>query len=341
MSAFLATSLVYFCVDVLAVWSLNLQYGYTGIINFGWIIFQSVGAYITAVLSLGPSNGPNSFQHYLLGAKLAFPLPLLGGALAGAVLSLVLGAIILARRIRPDFQAVIMLILALIAWQIVSYEVPLFDGTNGLAGVPQPLAGVLNLSIVGYEWAYLAWAAFVCIVIYVVVERLCRSPWGRTLRAVREDDLLTATLGVNVQLLRLAVFVIGGAIAGLSGGLLVEFLGAWSPSAWGYAETLVVFAAMYVGGRANNRGAILGAFLVPVLFSEMPSFLPAFGYPGLVDSLSWIVIGVVWLITFYFWPRGIIPERRLVVSPPDERVAPAAVPPGSRPSPGRAAPGAG
>lgn len=318
MSGFFSTSLVYFCVDALAVWSLNVQYGYTGIINFGWIMFQAVGAYVAGTLALGPSNAPGSVQHYILGAHLPFPLPLLGGALAGAVLSLIVGGFLLVRRIRPDFQAVIMLILALISYQLVTYEVPLFNGAAGISNVPQPLAGVLNLSSASYQWAYLVWAVVVCAVIYVVVESLCRSPMGRTMRAVREDDVLTANLGVNVQAFRLLVFVIGGAIAGLSGGLLVEFLGAWSPGAWGYAETLVVFAAMYIGGRGNNRGALLGAFLVPVLIGEMPTFLPTIGYPGLVDSLSWVVIGVVWLIMFYFWPRGIIPERRLVVRAPTE-----------------------
>ena len=321
MSEFASTSLVYFCVDALAVWSLNLQYGYTGIINFGWIMFQSVGAYVAGVLALGPSSAPGSVQHYILGANLPFPLPLLGGALAGAVLSLVVGGFLMARRIRPDFQAVITLILALIAYQLVQYEVPLFNGAAGISGVPQPFAGVLNLSTADYQWAYVGWGLVLCAVIYVIVESLCRSPWGRAMRAVREDDVLTASLGVDVQSFRLVVFVIGGAIAGLSGGLLIEFLGAWSPNAWNYTETLVVFAAMYVGGRANNRGVLLGALLVPVVVGEMPSFLPTFGYPGFVDQLSWIVIGTGYLVMFYFWPRGIIPERRLVVRPPADEPA--------------------
>lgn len=315
MEYFVVTSLVYFCVDALAVWSLNVQFGYAGIINFGWIVFQAVGAYVAATLSMGRS-GTNFGQQYILGAHLPFPLPLLGGAVAGALLALVLGVILLARRLRPDFQAVIMLVVALIASQVVTYEVPIFNGSNGLSNIPQPLAGVLNLSSIGYQWVYLAWAAAVCVSVYIGVERLCRSSWGRALRAVREDDLLANTLGINVQLLRLGVFVIGGAIAGLSGGLLVEFAGAWSPAAWGYGETFVIFGALYIGGRANNRGALLGAFLVPVVFGEMSSFLPPIGYPGLVSSLSWILIGLLWLFCFYFWPRGIVPEGRWIVSRP-------------------------
>ena len=104
----------------------------------------------------------------------------------GAVLSLFVGAFLLARRLRPDFQAVFTLILALIAYQVVTYEVPLFNGAPGIAEVPQPFAGVFrSLSTADYQWVYLGWALVVCAVIYVVVEWLCRSPWGRALRAVR------------------------------------------------------------------------------------------------------------------------------------------------------------
>jgi len=122
--------------------------------------------------------------------------------------------------------------------------------------------------------------------------------------------LLAAYAGINVPALRVVVFVIGGAIAGFSGALLVEFLGTWSPDAWNFVETFVVFVAVYVGGRGNNLGALLGAFLVPVVFGVMPSFLPEIGYPGLSANLEWILIALLWLVTFYLRPEGILPERR-------------------------------
>jgi ABC-type branched-subunit amino acid transport system permease subunit len=70
---------------------------------------------------------------------------------------------------------------------------------------------------------------------------------------------------------------------------------------------------VYIGGRGNNRGAFLGALLVPVIFGVFPSFLPAIGYPGLSSTLQWIVIAVLWLGTFYFRPAGVLPEGRLIV----------------------------
>jgi branched-chain amino acid transport system permease protein len=75
-------------------------------------------------------------------------------------------------------------------------------------------------------------------------------------------------------------------------------------------ETLVVLTAIVVGGTGNNGGVMLGALLVPVAFNEATRFIPQFGRPGLVDALQWIVIGTLALVFLWFWPRGIIPERR-------------------------------
>ncbi len=309
MNAFISISLVYLGIYTLSTWSLNLQYGYTGIINFGWIVFQSIGAYIAAVTSLGPKNSL-SYQTYIFGASLPFPLPLIMGTLAGAALAAILGVLILTRKIRPDFQAITLLVVAIIASQVIVTNVSIFNGANGLSNVPQPFMSALNLSQDGYQWVYFGWVAVLCVLVYFGLEWACNSSWGRALRAIREDDVLAAHLGINVQVTRIVVFTIGGAIAGFSGALLVEFLGTWSPDAWSFVETFVVFVALYVGGRGNNRGAIIGAFLVPVVFGTMPSFLPSFGYPGLAANLEWLVIALLWLTTFYLRPAGILPEGR-------------------------------
>jgi ABC-type branched-subunit amino acid transport system permease subunit len=127
---------------------------------------------------------------------------------------------------------------------------------------------------------------------------------------MRDQEEAATSLGLNVTALRLQVFVIGGAIAGLSGGLLVEYIGAWSPDAWGYAETFVIFTAIFVGGVGNYRGAVLGVLLVPIIFLELPRFLPQVGYPGLMDSLEWVAIGAIWMLCLYVRPQGILPEKR-------------------------------
>lgn len=305
-SYYIATLTVYFGVDVLAAIALNLQFGFAGVVNFGFIVFQSVGAYIAAVVVLGPSSG--TFQQYVFGARLPFGVALLLATVAGAVLSLAVGLFSL-RNIRRDYQAAILLIISLIATQVVQGYVPLFNGSNGVTGVPRPMSS-LPLSLQGYQWAYAGWVLVFCVAAYAFVTWLSRSPWGRALRAMRDQEDAAASLGLNVTALRLQVFVIGGALAGLSGGLLVEYIGAWSPDAWGYAETFVIFTAMLVGGVGNYRGVVLGVLLVPILFLELPRFLPQVGYPGLMDSVEWIAIGAIWMLSLYLRPQGIVPERR-------------------------------
>jgi branched-chain amino acid transport system permease protein len=302
---YIATLTVYFGVNVLSALSLNLQFGFAGVVNFGYILFQAVGAYIAAVVVLGPSS---AFQQYVFGARLPFGVALLLATAAGAVLSLLIGLFSL-RNIRRDYQAAILLIISLMATQVVQGYVPLFNGSNGVTGIPRPLSS-LPLSLQGYQWMYAGWVLLVAALAFAFVTWLSRSPWGRALRALRDQEDAAAAIGLNVTALRLQVFVIGGALAGLSGGLLVEYIGAWSPDAWGYAETFVIFTALFVGGIGNYRGAVLGVLLVPIIFLELPRFLPQVGYPGLMDSVEWIAIGAVWMLCLYERPQGIVPERR-------------------------------
>jgi branched-chain amino acid transport system permease protein len=105
----------------------------------------------------------------------------------------------------------------------------------------------------------------------------------------------------------------------VSGALLVEFISAWSPGSWLFPETFVFFAAIIVGGSGNNIGAMLGALLVPIGFLEASRYIPQFGPPGFVDALQWIAVGTLTLLFLWFWPRGVLPERRRRYARPDDR----------------------
>ncbi len=305
---YISTLLIYLGVDVMACWGLNLQFGYAGLVNFSFIIFQAAGAYTAAVLTLGRPT-PADFQTYVGGAHWPFPLPFLAAAVAGALLAAGVGAIGL-RRLRADYEAMVMLVVSLIATSVVTNATGLVNGANGLDLVPPPLLGVVHLGPLAYQWFYVGLTAALCLLVYLVVHRITGSPLGRSLRAMRENEPAAAALGRNVTQLRLAAFVVGGAIAGLSGAVLVQFLSAWSPGAWLYPETFVYFTAVIVGGSGNNLGAAVGALLVPVAFLEAVRFLPPFGPPGLIDAIQWIVIGLLAMVFLWFWPRGIVPERR-------------------------------
>ena len=151
-------------------------------------MFQAVGAYAAAVVSLGPDNGINSFQRYVFGASWPFPLPLVAAVVAGGVLALVVGSFSL-RRIRRDYQAAILLIVSLIAIGLVSNVVGLVNGSNGLTGIPKPLSGVLaSLNYDNYQWVYAAWAGR---------DRRRRLPAGRAARTVRPGGARCARCGTT------------------------------------------------------------------------------------------------------------------------------------------------
>jgi ABC-type branched-subunit amino acid transport system permease subunit len=304
---YITTLLVYAGVDIVACWGLNLQFGVAGINNFAFIVFQAIGAYTAAVLSLGPAAS-DSFQQYVGAGPLPFPLPILAAALAGGLAAVIVGLVGLLR-LRTDYQAMVMLVISLIATTVATNST-VVNGAAGIAVVPKPLFDALGLSLLDYQWAFVGLTAVICLLAYWVVHRITGAPLGRAMRAMRDNEAAAAAAGKNVFRLRMIAFVVGGALAAVSGAVLVLFVSAWSPAGWLYPETFVYFAAIIVGGRGNNMGALIGALLVPVAFLEATRFLPDLVNPTFIDSMQWIVIGVVTLLFLWFWPRGVVPERR-------------------------------
>ena len=313
MVYYITTLLVYGGVDAIACLGLSQQFGIAGVTNFGFIIFQAAGAYTAGVLSLPSDSANGGFQRYVGGLNLPFPLPWIGAAIIGGLLAIPFTAIV-GKRLRGDFAAVGLLVTAVMFNLLVNNYVPFLNGAAGLSLVPSPLQSAINPFSSGYQWGYSAAAVILAFLTYRFVRRVTNSPYGRTLRAMRDNDLVADSLGKNLRDLRTSSLVIGGAIAGLSGGILVGFINLWDPQAWGYAETIVLFAAVIIGGLGNHRGAVLGAILVPLAFEEATRYIPSIpNEPGLVPALQWVVIGVLIVTFLWFRPQGILPERRRVI----------------------------
>lgn len=307
---YLTTVLVYGGVDAIACLGLSQQFGIAGVTNFGFIIFQAAGAYVAGVLSLGPDTMYGGFQSYVGGLHLPFPLPWVGATVAGALLSLPF-TFLVGRRLRGDFAAIGLLVTAVMLNLLVTNYVPLFNGAAGLSLVPSPLQGVLNPQSATYQWGYGAVAVALAVLAFLLVNRVTESPYGRSLRAMRDNDIVAESLGVNLRARRTSALVLGGALAGLSGGVLVGFINLWDPGAWGYAESIVLFAAVIIGGLGNHKGALLGAVLVPLGFEEATRFIPSsIGPPGFIPALQWVAIGALIVVFLWSRPQGVLPERR-------------------------------
>jgi ABC-type branched-subunit amino acid transport system permease subunit len=304
---YLVVMLVYLGTDLLAVWGLNLEFGVAGIANLAYIVVVAAGAYAYAVVTLGPSSNLGGFQTYIGGFTLPFPLPLLIGAAAGAVVGTLIGLTGL-KRLRQDYQGVAMLVVSLTVVTIVSADTGLFNGTAGLALIPNPFA---NLDSETARWAYVALVAVCCLIGFVVLRRFTTGPMGRTLRAMRDDDVAASASGKDIIRLRLVVQAVGGAFGGLSGALLAGFIGGWSPSAWAYIETLAFLSCIIVGGRGSDRGVSLGTLIIAVLLLQGVQFLPQIAsVPGLSEDFGWIILGSATIAFIWFRPEGVLKERR-------------------------------
>ncbi len=313
MSAFwmYVFTLAFFLFDyfILAM-GLNIQYGETGILNFAYIGFVAIGAYVTGAASLPHAGtGIATGQQFIMGWGLPFPWSLLLGGLASMLLAVVIAFITL-RRLRTDYLAVVLISLSLVLYDIINNHVPLFNGADGLYNVPMPLAGVLKLTTNSFIPVFAIVSGIISLILWWVMARITSSPLGRTLRAIRDDDGVAATLGKGVFGYQLTSMLIGAFYAGIGGGLIMEFGGSFNPTAWLPGETFVVFAVIIVGGVGNNIGMLVGALLVEALLIHLPAFLPAIpGHPGLIEYIDTMVVGILLMVMLWFRPQGIVPER--------------------------------
>ncbi len=148
------------------------------------------------------------------------------------------------------------------------------------------------------------------VIVGVLMYALVYSPYGRVLRGVRENDAALEAMGRSATRARLQVFVIGGALAALSGALLAQFIGAWAPSEWLYPETFVFFTAVIVGGRGSISGVAIGAALVAVGVQQAVQYLPIGSDPTVLAALEWIITGLLTLTFLWIRPQGLLPEQR-------------------------------
>ena len=312
-----ANLLIYAGIDMIACLALNLQFGVSGIVNFSFIVFQAVGAYAAAILSLPPDTANSGFQHYVGGLQLPFPIPWIGGAVAGGLLAIPVGFVVL-RKLRSDYQAIALLVLSVIANTVITNADNFLGGAAGLALVPPPFSDRIDPNTESYQYLYIGITAVAVVIAFALVNRVVNSPYGRSLRAMREREIAAASIGKNPVNLKMTIFIVGGVIAGLSGAILVGYIQLWAPSVWLYPETIILFAAIIVGGRGNNIGAILGALLVPVGFEEVTRLLNSnpnianLGPPNLISALQWVAIGLLILGFLWFRPQGVRPEARRV-----------------------------
>jgi branched-chain amino acid transport system permease protein len=281
---------------------LNLMWGMAGMVNLGILGYYALGGYISALVTL----------------KLG--LPILAGIALGTAAAAAFGAATCVGivRLRDDYLAIVTLGFAEVMRVFAENAIWLTNGTDGLIQIPRPGFGLDGSS---GNIAFLALCLAVMAVVLLGMELIRTSPYGRVLRAIREDPMVAATAGKYVLGFQVKALAVGGGIMGIAGALYAHYLTFISPEVFQPQLLIYVFLALILGGRGNNWGAVSGTFLV-VFMVEGTRFLA-----GLLPQLSAvqtgalraIVIGTGFIFVLQKHPRGLLPEPRRTYREPAAR----------------------
>jgi branched-chain amino acid transport system permease protein len=282
---------------------LNLQWGFTGLFNVGVAGFVAVGAYTSALLTTPEVAGRFG----------GWGWPVAGGWIAAMLTSGLAGLLVgaIALRLRHDYLAITTFGIAVTIQLVANNATKLTGGPFGVQFIPKPMQSWLGT---GLPWtlAYLALALVVLTVSYVALERLVKSPWGRVLRAIREDEHAATSLGKRAFVYRMQSFVIGSMLMGLGGAVYAHFVGYVAPEDFLPILTFQIWAMLIVGGSGNNRGAIIGAFVVWCFWAAAGSLLRDLipqAEQARAAALQVVLIGTLIAVMLVVRPRGIIGEK--------------------------------
>jgi branched-chain amino acid transport system permease protein len=282
---------------------LNLQWGYTGLFNVGVAGFVAVGAYTSALLTAPPEAGR------LAGFGLPIAVGWAGAVVASGLVALLVG--MAALRLRHDYLAIATFGVAVVIQLVALNAQALTGGPFGIQFIPKPFDDTFKGSL-AFNAAYLALAIAVLAAVYVGLERLVASPWGRVLRAIREDEAAAEAVGKRAFVFRLQAFTIGSAVMGLGGALYAHFVGYIAPEDFLPILTFQLWTMLVVGGAGNNRGAILGAAVVWAIWTvsgnALREVIPA-AEQARAAALQIVLVGVLLAAMLIWRPRGLLGER--------------------------------
>lgn len=320
----------FFGISALMALSLNLEYGVAGIPNFGKALFVSIGAYTagltyTRLLPLLAGREVISACGKTMGAALQLRGDILssqpGIGWLNFVITLLIAAIIggligylasyPALRLKEEWYLALVLLVGgeIVRIVVRGYE-PIICASNGVAGVGQPFGWLNNPTLSSALFAGLV--LVIMGVAYFFCEKLIHSPYGRLLKAIRENDRVALSLGKRVPLIRGGVMFIGSAIAAVAGVLFAANLGFVSANDYVVTLTLDAWVMVVFGGLGSNRGALLGALVVTVLdrLTAVAAIqLNALGYDLEFNYVRYIIFGLILLLMLRFRPQGLLPER--------------------------------
>lgn len=287
IEAYLFHLLILVGIFIILALSLNLALGYTGLINVGHSAFYGIGAYTSALLAV----------------KLSVPFWI--GLPAGACLAALFGWLLAypTTRLKGDYLALATLGFGIILENILRNWVQLTRGPLGIAGIPRPQLLDLTLSSVG---SYLVLTYIFVLITVIVINRIVDSPFGLTLKAIREDEIAAQSLGKDTVGFKTLAMTISAFFGGIAGALYAHYITFIDPSSFTILESILIISMIIVGGTASIKGSIAGAAIIlllpePLRFLKLPSYA--------VGALRQMIYAALLMALILKRPQGIFGEK--------------------------------
>ncbi len=281
--------LLMICIYIILTLSLNLLVGYTGLLSICHAAFYGIGAYTTTLLMV--KLGWNFFPALILGIFMAM------------VVSLIVS--IPSLRLKGDYFVLAALGFQIIIFSILYNWIGLTRGPYGIPGIPRPnLFGFEIDSIPAFFILSLIFAGITILVNWY----LYNSPFGRVLKAIREDEIVVLSLGRNTSLFKTSAFTIAAGIAGIAGALYATYVTYIDPTSFTIDESIFIIAIVLVGGSGNLKGPIVGTIFMIIL----PEALRFLGIPDTIaPNIRQMIYGAVLIVLMMSRPQGIAGEYRM------------------------------
>ncbi|MEV8881786.1 branched-chain amino acid ABC transporter permease [Mesorhizobium ciceri] len=296
---FLTTALIFSLVTL----GLNLQWGLTGLFNVGLAGFVAIGAYTSALLTT-PDDAAR-----LGGLGLPIVVGWAGAMVVGGIAAALTGMATL--RLRSDYLAITTFGVAVVVQLVALNAQKLTGGPFGIGFIPRPFGSLAETPLL-FNLSNLAVVAAVTLVAYFALEHLSRSPWGRVLKALREDERAAISLGKSARFYRVQAFAVGGAIMALAGALQAHFTGFIAPDNYLPILTFQVWVMLIVGGSGSNLGAVVGSILVWAIWAgsgTLTSILFPPEQQARAAALQIAAIGVMLCVILLVRPNGLFGDR--------------------------------
>jgi len=275
---------ILFCIYLVLTTSLDLAAGHAGLVSMGHAAFYGLGAYTSAMLAI------------------YFGAPFLVGVVSGmAVAALAsLGVSVPSLQLHDDYFVIATFGFQMILFSVFNNSIRLTGGPLGIPGIPEP--SILGWSIRS-RFSFVVLALIFAALGYLVTTLITSSPFGRVLRAIREDEVLTKSLGKDTLRFKVTTFAVSAALAASAGSLYAHYTTYIDPTGFTVMESILVMSMVIIGGAGSRWGPLVGALVLVTL----PEALRFIGFPSSAGAnLRQIIYGVLLVVMMMFRPRGLV-----------------------------------